>query len=77
MPRYTQAIVSKDTGAAQAKLVLPAPVHKVWFAHVPVAVHKGSFAVLTIVLNCAIAAEGQSALLLFMQVARVLTASQT
>jgi len=79
----TKAMRSQEIETERAELAEPLslsrlpPVHNVWFAHVPVDVHKGSFAVLTMVLNCAIAAEAHPALLLFMQVARVLTASQT
>jgi hypothetical protein len=78
-----QDIASRDNGAAQAKLVLlsepvlEAPVHKVVFEHVPVAVHNGAFAWSTTVLNEARAAEGQPAPLLFIQLANVPTASHT
>jgi len=74
--------VSMDERAVHAKLdtlapVLPAPVQRVWFAQAPVVTQTGSFTVLTMVLNCAIAAEGHPAPLLFMQVTNVPTTSHT
>jgi len=55
----------------------PPPVHNVWFAHEPPALHTGFFAASIIVLNCAMAAEGHPAPLLFMQVTRVFTTLHT